>query len=155
MCGSVLGCQVVFIQMSSTSYGYGCIIDAGSSGSRLYLYRWQKGKDDELFRKVDQQALHSDERSIGISSEGGVDMLDELLSSVKGALPSNVDLHDVPIYLGATAGMRLLRTVEADAIMSNIRSILHESGFMFRDDWARIISGDEESVFGWLVANYL
>ena len=142
--------------MSSTSYGYGCIIDAGSSGSRIYLYRWQKGKeDDELFTKVYQKALHSDERSIGISSEGGVDMLDELLSSAKDALPSNVDLHDVPIYLGATAGMRLLDEVEADAIMSNIRSILHTSRFMFRDDWARIISRDEESVFGWLVANYL
>ena len=129
--------------MSSTSYGYGCIIDAGSSGSRIYLYRWQKGKEDDV-TKVDQQALYSDERSIGISSEGGVDMLNELLSSVKGALPSNVDLHHVPIYLGATAGMRLLDEVEAGAIMSNIRSILHTSGFMFaRDDWARIISGDD------------
>ncbi|KAL7531760.1 hypothetical protein ACHAXR_008031, partial [Thalassiosira sp. AJA248-18] len=150
-----------------------CIIDAGSSGSRIYLYRWPneaEADDDHRLRggggggkkstlaKVEQQAVFSDERAVGISNkeEHGIDLLDELLSSTKAALPPNVDPGDVPIYLGATAGMRLLNSEsEADAIMAQIRSMLHASGFLFRDDWARTISGDEESVYGWLVANYL
>lgn len=143
----------------SVSFGYGCVIDAGSSGSRIYLYRWPKEEEGEaevqkLLTKVEQEALFSDERSVGISDERGVVLLeDELLPAAKSALPSGVELGDVPIYLGATAGVRLAS--DADDIMDRVRSLLHASGFLFRDDWARTISGDEESVFGWLVANYL
>lgn len=146
--------------MSPNQFGYGCIVDAGSSGSRIYLYRWPKEEyDDDIpkpLSKVEQEAIFSDERNVGISDDRGVDLLGELLSSTKAAIPSNVDPSDVPIYLGATAGMRLLNSeLEADAIMTRVRSKLRMSGFLFLDDWARTISGDEESVYGWLVANYL
>lgn len=139
---------------TSTRYGYGIIIDAGSSGSRTYLYRWPKEdrKTNSLVR-VDQDAIFNDERSIGINSEGGIDALKELISTTKSALPSDTDSNDVPIYLGATAGMRL--ATNADTIMSNIKSTLQSSGFLFKNEWARVLSGNEESMYGWLAVNYL
>lgn len=139
------------------TFGYGAIIDAGSSGSRIFLYRWPKNEDDTTtYTKVEQEALFSDERNTGgVTAERGIDMLAELLSGVKAALPSEVNLNEVPIFLGATAGMRKLDSASEAEIMANIRSLLHSSGFLFRDHWARTLSGEEEGAYGWLVANYL
>ena len=51
--------------------------------------------------------------------------------------------------------MRILDPTTEASIMSEIQSLLHTSGFLFRDEWARTISGEEEGAFGWLVSNYL
>ncbi|KAL3767882.1 hypothetical protein ACHAW5_010125 [Stephanodiscus triporus] len=52
-----------------------------------------------------------------------------------------------------------MRTVDAEAgdrVLDSVRSVLRESSFLFRrDDWARVISGEEEGAYDWLVANYL
>ena len=153
---------------TETSYGYGCIIDAGSSGSRIYLYRWpqqnnnsqQKDGDDAstststTFTQVEKEALFSNEMRPGVSThDGGMETLSDLIQSAKSSLPPSIKIANVPIYLGATAGLRLVD--DSQTIMSNIRKTLHTSGFLFQNEWARILSGDEESVYGWLVANYL
>ncbi|KAL7547024.1 hypothetical protein ACHAWF_010350, partial [Thalassiosira exigua] len=142
---------------ASSDFGYGCVIDAGSSGTRIYLYRWPKynGDGGRASIKVERRALFSDERNSGIAEDNGTDLLDELLSSAQAALPPSVDLGEVPIFLGATAGMRLLDAASQAKVMGRIRSLLHGSGFLFNDNWARMISGEEEGVYGWLVANYL
>ena len=166
-------------------FRYGCCIDAGSSGSRIYLYRWpveavhqQQQSDDEddddddggealahtssssTFIKVERRAIFNQERTPGISHDGGlgIHVVQELAALAKAALPPDVDPKYVPIYLGATAGMRIIDTTsthEADATMAALRRVLHQSGFLFRDTWARTISGEEEGVYAWLVANYL
>ena len=156
-------------------YGYGVAIDAGSSGSRIYVYRWpttnnqqerspqhhlRNNNNDAVassFTKVDREAIFSEEITPGISSENGVGitLLEDLILSAKDALPQTVDISSTPIYLGATAGMRIIdSTFEAD-VMSRIQIILHKSGFQFQDSWARTISGEEEGVYDWLAANYL
>ena len=152
---------------SATTFGYGIIIDAGSSGSRIHLFRWPNEQSEDQvvgggeslspLAKVEQQPIYYDERHIGISNaEQGLGALEELLASAKSALPSDANPNAIPIHLGATAGMRLLASEEeADAIMNSIRTLFHNSGFQFQDDWARTITGEEESVYGWLVANYL
>jgi len=136
------------------AYNYGCVIDAGSSGSRIYIYRWPTNQNNtDEFIKVLYKPIFSNEMRPSVSSlDGDIETLVELVSSAKDALP-NVELSSVPIYLGATAGLRL--SEEADSIMTNIRSTLHKSGFMFQDDYARILTGNEESMYGWIVANYL
>lgn len=164
-------------------YGYGIIIDAGSSGSRIYLYRWPKVEQQDsatttatttndqssssssstYYTKVEPKSIYYDERSIGISSEvGGLEALQEIIISTKNALPKDAIANDIPIYLGATAGMRLSNGEDDDGsssstkIMDDVRLVLSKSGFRFdKNEWARMISGDEESVYGWLVANYL
>ena len=152
---------------SSTTeeYRYGAAIDAGSSGSRIYLYRWPVNKlpqheqlnTSQEFTKVEREAIYTAEVTPGISDEHGIGiaLLEELVTLAKEALPSNVDVSHVPIYLGATAGMRIIdSSYEAD-VLSSIRSILHSSGFYFHNNYARTISGEEEGIYDWLVANYL
>mmetsp|Transcript_16444 Transcript_16444/g.35542 ORF Transcript_16444/g.35542 Transcript_16444/m.35542 type:complete len:465 (+) Transcript_16444:145-1539(+) len=142
----------------SSNLGYGAAIDAGSSGSRIYLYQWPKRElASGAFTKVEREAVFSEERTPGVSdSDGtGIDLLEELVSLAKAALPSDVDPNEVPIYLGATAGMRITDSAFEADVMARIRSVLHASDFLFHDDWARTISGEEEGVYDWLVANYL
>eukprot|EP00439_Symbiodinium_sp_Y106_P082065 s1259_g21.t1 len=60
-----------------------------------------------------------------------------------------------PIYLRATAGMRLLFPDQREAILDDIRSFFRTLPFMFRNDMASVATGEEEGVFGWISANYL
>ncbi len=170
---------VTAVDTNGDEFRYGCCIDAGSSGSRIYLYRWpvaavpqrQHRHDSEAlttssaFIKVERKAIFSQERTPGISHEGGlgIQAVQELVALAKAALlPLDVNPKYVPIYLGATAGMRILidsssifTNEEATTTMAALRRVLHQSGFLFRDAWARTISGEEEGVYAWLVANYL
>ncbi|KAL3784354.1 hypothetical protein HJC23_004117 [Cyclotella cryptica] len=136
--------------MASNNYVYGCVIDAGSSSSRLYIYRWHTTTQHSITKH------YSHESSPGISHTHGIAALSSLLASAKSSLYHNdVRPENVPIYLGATAGMRILDPVLEASIVTKVRSVLRASGFRFRDEWARTISGEEESAYGWLVANYL
>ncbi|XP_009875623.1 PREDICTED: ectonucleoside triphosphate diphosphohydrolase 2, partial [Apaloderma vittatum] len=61
-----------------------------------------------------------------------------------------------PLYLGATAGMRLLNIANpqaSDAVLSAVKATLKSYPFDFRG--AKILSGKDEGVFGWVTANYL
>jgi hypothetical protein len=66
------------------------------------------------------------------------------------------DPAQTPVYLKATAGMRCLPPANASAVMSAVRAVLAASGFLWGgNNAARVISGEEEGVFGWLTVNYL
>uniref|UniRef100_A0A8C6JED4 Uncharacterized protein n=1 Tax=Melopsittacus undulatus TaxID=13146 RepID=A0A8C6JED4_MELUD len=58
-----------------------------------------------------------------------------------------------PLYLGATAGMRLLHQQASDAVLGAVAATLKSYPFDFRG--SKILSGEEEGVFGWVTANYL
>ncbi len=62
---------------------------------------------------------------------------------------------EIPFYLGATAGMRLLTTEKRQDILKLIREYIHSTPFAFRDEFAKILSGEEEGLFGWIAVNYL
>eukprot|EP00956_Cyclotella_meneghiniana_P032550 scaffold90081_cov79-Cyclotella_meneghiniana.AAC.2 len=137
--------------MADEQYSYACVIDAGSSGSRVHIYQWLTSVPSSSITKYS-----SYESTPGINKpDSGIPALLDLLSSAQQSLPKNVDVETVPLFLGATAGMRILDPDTEASIMSEVRSLLHTSGFIFRDEWARTISGEEEGAYGWLVANYL
>ena len=97
--------------------------------------------------------------SPGIGSNGGVDALEDLLAYAM----QNTTLKDIksqwpeiPIFLKATAGMRILPRAQRESIMTQVRDLLRATGF----EWvcssqARVISGEEEGVFGWITVNAL
>jgi len=81
--------------------------------------------------------------------------MDELLVYATDNIPA--DQHSTtPLFLKATAGMRLLPADQQGAIMAVIHDVFRASPFRFDDDsWAVVISGQDEGVFGWLTVNHL
>jgi hypothetical protein len=59
-----------------------------------------------------------------------------------------------PVRLMATAGLRLLPPDAAAAVLDSCRAELGGSGFLFRPEWAQVISGRAEGLFAWMAANY-
>jgi Golgi nucleoside diphosphatase len=63
-----------------------------------------------------------------------------------------------PVWLKATAGMRMLSKETADQILATVQDYLENeqnSPFMFKPQWAAIIPGTHEGGFGWISYNYL
>ncbi|NXT26292.1 ENTP8 diphosphohydrolase, partial [Syrrhaptes paradoxus] len=63
---------------------------------------------------------------------------------------------ETPTYLGATAGMRLLReqnSTKAEQVFAEVAKAIGEYPLDFRG--ARILTGNEEGSFGWITVNYL
>jgi len=60
-----------------------------------------------------------------------------------------------PVFLMATAGLRMVGEAAKDAILQSVCSELSASGFLFRCAWATLLDGREEGLFGWVTVNYL
>ena len=65
------------------------------------------------------------------------------------------DYEQVPVFLGATAGMRMLDPSLATTLIANARTNIKTWGFTTKDEWINILSGEQEGVYGWVALNYL
>ena len=145
------------------------MIDAGSSHSSVSMYRWGDDGDSDSLIQVDatedfpKQAKARLTKRPGISSFATGNIDGELLESYLAALINEAKLHvpanlwsETPIFLKATAGMRLLSSTVAIDVMQRVRSVFRNRNvcpFRFEDHQASILSGEEEAVFGWITAN--
>ncbi|XP_063289030.1 ectonucleoside triphosphate diphosphohydrolase 2 [Pelobates fuscus] len=142
----------------SPKYKYGIVLDAGSSHTALFIYKWPADKENET--GIVSQHSMCDVDGPGISSyyqdppQAGKSLEVCLNQAVKD-VPTN--RHSItPIYLGATAGMRILNwtnPVASDKVLEAVSTTIRSYPFDFRG--ARILSGQDEGVFGWVTANYL
>jgi len=168
---------------------YAIVIDAGSSGSRLYVYQYKlpellsikNGKDrlgnpsrpptdptaDLLHVAL---AVDSQGRPVIKKHETGLsayaDHPGEVFSAIKPLLDfarSHIppQLYSrTPIYVLATAGLRLIPVEKKDAILATLRMHLKlesdAGGFLFeKDDHATVITGEQEGLYGWIALNYV
>ncbi|KAK3597785.1 hypothetical protein CHS0354_006145 [Potamilus streckersoni] len=81
------------------------------------------------------------------------------LNEAKRVVPSSRH-KNTPVFLGATAGMRMLNESNhalSESILEKVREIIKNYPFQFDNpkERARIISGDEEGTFGWVTSNYI
>ncbi|XP_038838783.1 ectonucleoside triphosphate diphosphohydrolase 1-like isoform X2 [Salvelinus namaycush] len=92
-------------------YKYGIVLDAGSSHTAVYIYEWPAEKDNDTGRV--QQTHACKVEGAGISSysvfpgQAGAS-LKSCMKEAERLIPLSRH-HETPLYLGATAGMRLLR----------------------------------------------
>ncbi|KWU43586.1 hypothetical protein RHOSPDRAFT_19392 [Rhodotorula sp. JG-1b] len=156
---------------------FGVVIDAGSSGSRVQVYSWldpevakrerhKGGKSVDVLSKVEKGVEHGDGWHLkvepGISTLGGDpdavgEYLRPLIEFAASVIPHD-QLASTPIYLLATAGMRLLPARQQQNVLSAACSYIRDA-FPFHlpdcDQQIRIISGEEEGLYGWIAVNYL
>lgn len=148
---------------------YGIVIDAGSHGSRVNIFHWDSRVYDPHNPltgpvSVPQLAvLRVYSPGVGEAFESPEQGQKQLLQMIRDASAALAALgveasrwFQVPIYLKATAGMRTMSQERRDAIMELVRQTLRDkrlNPFHFKDDFARVISGEEEGVYGWVAVN--
>ena len=147
---------------------YGVIIDAGSSGSRLFVYVWpaHDGYADHLIHirpLLDAQTQKPvvSKISPGLSEFTGVraanasEYMAPLLDLACRHIPEH--LHaGTPLYILATAGMRLLAETDRTAIITNLRTQLPKKyKFQIVDSHIDVIDGQMEGVYSWIAVNYI
>ncbi|XP_071793441.1 ectonucleoside triphosphate diphosphohydrolase 8-like isoform X1 [Asterias amurensis] len=143
--------------------GYGVVFDAGSSHTSMAIYQWL-GETTNGTGIASEVAYISDCTEDGIATrpddqEAIAAGLGQCLNTAKLAVP-DFSHEYTPVYLGATAGMRMLAETfpaKTDTIMKTIRKTLADSPFSFEDEQkqARILTGQSEGKDGWVSANYL
>nr|CAB3455347.1 unnamed protein product [Digitaria exilis] len=122
---------------------YAVIFDAGSSGSRVHVFRFDAnldlvriGNEIELFvqKKPGLSAYANDPRE---AAESLVSLLEEAKRV-------------------ATAGLRNLGTEKSEQILQAVRDLLREkSSFKNQADWVTVLDGSQEGAYEWVTINYL
>ncbi|XP_071442339.1 ectonucleoside triphosphate diphosphohydrolase 1-like isoform X3 [Hetaerina americana] len=160
----VVGLSVITILYVSNLYppfDYGLVFDAGSSHTNMYLYTWQgdKANGTGVVRQLSQCVVEGG----GIAAEFW-NSPKEVQPYLKKCLDEGISnipehrQHSSPVYLAATAGMRLLGAVDPEAeneILGNASLLFKESPLKFGQRGARTICGEEEALYGWITVNYL
>lgn len=151
---------------------YGLVFDAGSSGTRVYVYKWDSA--EHVLKKGHEKKLQSlpdiktDKEWIkkvhpGISTFGdrpecvGPDHLKELVDFALDIVPKK-DVESTPIFLLATAGMRLLPDHQRAALLEHTCSYFQRNTKFQLPDCGvhvQVIPGETEGLYGWIAANYL
>ncbi|ELV13111.1 Ectonucleoside triphosphate diphosphohydrolase 8 [Tupaia chinensis] len=137
---------------------FGIVFDAGSSHTALFVYRWPADKQNNT--GVVSQALACRVEGPGISSytsepaQAG-ESLQACLGEALALIPQ-AQHRETPMFLGATAGMRLLsrkNSSQARDIFAAVSRTLSQSPVDFQG--AELLAGRDEGAFGWITINYL
>ncbi|CAD8157046.1 unnamed protein product [Paramecium pentaurelia] len=145
-----------FLQADETCYGV--ILDCGSSSTKTTIYSWPC-RTSKIYPLTDiTQESQQLKTSPGVSTKYP-DEISTYLAPIFEFINSKVPVTQkeyTPIFMGATAGMRLLDINKQNALIDEIRKQLSRSGYLFQaDNWARVISGQDEATYLWLGVEYL
>ena len=151
------------VSLAANQTKYVILFDAGSSGTRMKIYQFLASGPSLQFSDVNQfyPSPHEEEPGIADLSKDPSQVeayMMPLLESAKKTIPQ--DKHTAtPIFLLATAGMRLLPEDQQNAILDEVRTLFNNKTkcpFLFEDDNdARIISGESEGIYAWVTVNFL
>ncbi|CAK9296694.1 unnamed protein product [Gordionus sp. m RMFG-2023] len=94
--------------------------------------------------------------SLAKNATYSAEYLFKLIDSVMVKIPLK-KYHDIPLYIMATAGMRLVSHMEQEAILKDIRHdiAMRYPQLFFPASHIQIISGKMEAVYAWIAMNYI
>lgn len=150
---------------AGSAFQYAVVIDAGSSGSRVRVYRWPTpvGGARVALQAPGVEQNYSKKITPGLSShESDLQRVAEHISTMLTDAAQHVPQplqRTTPVYVMATAGMRLVMEERMNLVMDYIDSLMRNSSFQpfhYASSLStRILSGEEEGVFAWIAVNYL
>ncbi|XP_068182724.1 ectonucleoside triphosphate diphosphohydrolase 6 isoform X2 [Antennarius striatus] len=140
---------------AGTSFQYGIMFDAGSTGTRIHIFKFQRENTEtpklaqETFRAIKPGlSAYADEPekcSAGIL---------ELLEVAKSSVPPSL-WDATPVVLKATAGLRLLPGEKAQQLLDKVKVLFLESPFLSTDNSVSIMDGTDEGISAWITVNFL
>ncbi|XP_026152358.1 ectonucleoside triphosphate diphosphohydrolase 2 [Mastacembelus armatus] len=137
---------------------YGIVLDAGSSHTALYIYKWPADKHNGTGVVTQHSECHVTGGGISsyVGQQGAAGQsLKVCLDQAVKDIPK--EKHQLtPVYLGATAGMRLLHISNPEQSAQILQEVGHKiQSYPFNYQGAAILSGQEEGAYGWVTVNYL
>ena len=151
------------VKQDAAQIEYAILFDAGSSGTRMEINQFLASGPTLQPSQVIELSPSPHKVEPGLS-----DLADDpskveaylmpLLEAAKETIPQDKQASS-PIFLLATAGMRLLPQDQANAILDEVRKLFNDKSkcpFLFEDDNdARVIPGKAEGIYGWVTVNFL
>ena len=133
---------------------YTVVMDAGSTGSRVHIFRFRKqGGSFELVSDTFHQ-LKPGLSAFAGDPQAAAGSLEPLLERAAEAVPAELRAG-TNLELRATAGLRLLPGAQADDILEAVRGRFAASPFHSSRDDVSILDGSDEGAYMWLTMNYL
>lgn len=139
------------------------MIDAGSTGSRIHVYRFNNcGPTPELeneeFKMTEKKTGGSGLSSYDSDAEGAAKSLDMLMAVAMSNVPDEYKSCS-PVAVKATAGLRKLGTEKSERILKAVRTHL-ETDYPFpvvsdERGGVEVMGGTDEGVYAWITTNYL
>lgn len=155
--GGTILLLVLFFWTSSKDYEYryGIMFDAGSTGSRIHVYKFHEDSagtlklDDELFEQI-KPGLSSYPDKV----DGAVASIQSLIDKALAYIPADKQ-KNTPLALKASAGLRILGPEKSEPILNGVDKLLGQQT-PFRQLWhPEIMDGTKEAVYSWVTLNFL
>lgn len=156
----------ILVKQQQEQRQYAVLVDCGSSGSRARVYHWPAGTPTRSIANEIKPVLEPTTGQVaslrirpGISSFGSnpelaSDYLRPIMRFASQMVPMDLQ-EQTPVYILATAGMRLLGKREQRAIWADIQRDVRLEFPNFQDIRTEIISGAQEGAYQWLSTNAL
>ena len=151
------------IDKSKPLIQYALMIDAGSTGSRIHVYKFNNcgptpELESEIFEQTEKKKGGSGLSSYKTDAEGAAKSLDVLMNVAVKSVPDAYK-SCTPVAVKATAGLRLLGSEMSDKILDAVRNRL-ETEYPFpvvskENNGVVIMDGKDEGVYAWITTNYL
>jgi guanosine-diphosphatase len=139
------------------------MIDAGSTGSRIHVYRFNNCGSTPELEHEEFMMTPKREGGAGLSAypddpEAAAKSLDILMERALATVPDEYKSCS-PIAVKATAGLRLLGEAKSSKILEAVRTRL-ETVYPFpvvskENGGVVIMEGKDEGVYAWITTNYL
>lgn len=135
---------------------YVVMIDAGSTGSRVHIYKFATCKAQPELLDEKFKMLNPGLSSFDTDTKGAATSLDPLLKLALETVPET--LHNcTPVAVKATAGLRKLGNEKSKAILDEVQGHL-ENDYPFPivpNEGVSVMDGREEGVYAWVTTNFL
>ncbi|KRT82018.1 hypothetical protein AMK59_5959 [Oryctes borbonicus] len=132
------------------------VIDAGSTGSRVLAFTFHKAYLDGHLILEKELFVHT---KPGLSAyvdnpNAGAASIASLIEKAKEEIPQEY-WSATPLMLKATAGLRLLPTEKADALLNAVKDLFDRIEFLTDNESVAIMDGTDEGIFSWFTVNFL
>ncbi|KAG8644138.1 probable apyrase 6 isoform X1 [Manihot esculenta] len=138
---------------------FSVLIDSGLYGSRVRVYELlaegtMPFTDGSMPLIAGSMKVRSGLAGFAENPENAGDLVDRLVKFAKGRVPKKEwGNTKVQLMAGGEKVDRLELKVR-EMILESCRRVLRESGFAFKEEWARFIADRERGVFAWVAVNY-
>ncbi len=137
------------------SNNYIIYVDAGSTGSKLHIFEYEKTLLVPIIKDVFSESIKPGLSGYADHPESAGNSLKKLFDdATQFLLKRGANLHSIPVNIFATAGMRLLPEDKQQAIYFNVNQFI-QNNYEFTIQDIKTISGKMEGLYSWLDINYL